>query len=472
MKKQQKKRYSDSFKIVKIILIIYLVFPVFTLAGQDTWEASSRKAFIKSVLEGSVFNTDSPPTGLAEGKIATYDPMLVTITASVKSRLPGRDDSQWTEVELPPSLTDPDSSLICPNPFKALIRHTTTSNPYTFVILPGAYSWGISFNNQTIAALDKKFDNPTIIIFTGYLSPVFLEGTCKEIPWNGAAIAKDFYLRLRVYLSEIKAQPEYTGVIGFSGGGGLAIGILGTDAQSSKINNGENCFGLGGAVFSPTLHGRTIFENLDTSIKGIAHSRVLTTVGPEWAEASHVWFLAKAMIANDWGLDWRDVINLYESGVQNFWERSLNEFTYVDLKDTLTAVGFDIDQIKGEFGYYNTYINTGLRNTLKGIPSRMMTKAFLDKSYDTLQDANSFLDSVDRPLLIYFSQDDPILSSYDASGQPQAITEILEQAEKNPNITVFNPRYGAHIGAFLDPVFDDLIHSVFIKGENSPSYLH
>ena len=302
------------------------------------------------------------------------------------------------------------------------------------------------------------------------MSPGFLEGTCQEIPWDGSTIAKDFYSRLRVYLSEIQAQPEYTGVIGFSGGGGLAIGILGTDAQFSKSNQGQRFFGLGGAVFSPTLHGRTIFENLDASIKDIDHSRVLTTVGAEWKEVSHIWFLAKALAVNDWGLDWRDVIDLYEGDVQNFWERSLNEFTHVDLKDTLTAVGFDIDKVEDEFGYYNAYIKTGLgRNVLNGRPS-LMTKEFLDKAYDKLQDPNPFLDSIDRPLLIYFSQDDPILSSYDSSGQPQAITEILERAEKNPNIMVFNPKYGAHIGVFLDPVFDDLIYNTFIQ-HSAPTQL-
>ena len=336
----------------KIVFILVLIVPVFGLAdSQDTWKANNRRALIKAALKESVFNTDSAPKNLAEGGITDYDPMLVTITASVKSRLPSRGDSQWTQIDLPPS--DPASSRICPNPFKAFIKHTTTSSPYTFVILPGAYSLGKSFNNQTIVALDKRFDNPTIIFFTGYLSPGFLEGTCQEIPWDGSTIAKDFYLRLRVYLSEIQAQPEYTGIIGFSGGGGLAIGILGTDAQSSQLNNGQRFFGLGGAVFSPTLHGRTIFENLDMSVKDIDHSRALTTVGFEWEEAGHIWFLAQAMIANDLGLDWRDVIDLYKGDIQNFWERSLNEFTQVDLKDTLTAVGFDIDKVEGEFGYRN-----------------------------------------------------------------------------------------------------------------------
>ena len=135
---------------MKTIFILVLLLPIFGLAGsQDTEEINNRRALITATLKESVFNTDSAPAGLAEGKITTYDPMLVTITASVKSRLPSRDDSQWTEIELPPS--DPFSSHICPNPFKAFIKHTTTSSPYTFVILPGAYSLGKSFNNQTIA---------------------------------------------------------------------------------------------------------------------------------------------------------------------------------------------------------------------------------------------------------------------------------------------------------------------------------
>lgn len=92
--------------------------------------------------------------------------------------------------------------------------------------MPGAYaSWKSgSFNNQTIAALEKYFNDPMIILFSGYLSPVFLEGTCNQIPWDATSIAHDFYIRLRDYLETISAKPKYTGIIGFSGGG-LATSI-------------------------------------------------------------------------------------------------------------------------------------------------------------------------------------------------------------------------------------------------------
>lgn len=242
----------------------------------------------------------------------------------------------------------------------------------------------------------------------------------------------------------------------------MATSILSFDAQNASIL-GKRSFGLGGAVFSPTLHGRITFDNLDASVKDIDHSRVLTTVGADWGEMSHMWFLITASLRNDFGPDWKDVIDLYEGDPQNFMERSFNEFTFVDLADTLKAVEFSINQVKGKFGYYNAYINTGLRLYVQRqmVPQEELTREYLDRTYDRLQDIRVFFKDIDRPLLVYFSQDDPILSSYKADGQPEALIEILKQAEKNPNITVFNPKYGAHIGALLDPVFGDLIHSVF-----------
>lgn len=216
-----------------------------------TKEMRDRRSFVENVLEKSVFSTETAPESLAEGEITTYDPMLVTVVASVKSRLPARDTSRWIQVKLPPS--DAVRNRICPHPFKVFARHSNTNNPYTFVILPGAYSeWETgSFHNQTVAAVDKYFNDPTVISFSGYLSSDFLEGACVQVPWDKRIIAKDLYSRLGIYLNKIQAKSEHTGIIGFSGGGGLSIHILGVDAQSSRLHNGQRFFGLGGAVFSP-----------------------------------------------------------------------------------------------------------------------------------------------------------------------------------------------------------------------------
>ena len=167
----------------------------------------------------------------------------------------------------------------------------------------------------------------------------------------------------------------------------------------------------------------------------------------------------------------------YESDPKTFLERSFNEFTVVDLEDTLEAVGFDSRDVRGYLNYYNVYINTGhgvdlmeeCRELEAADPVDFVFHICfnntgsdnLEDSYDDATDIKPFLAKIDRPFLIYFSQDDPILSSYDNSGQPEVITEILEDAKNNPNVIVFNPRYGGHIGVFLDPVFEELLMTFF-----------
>ena len=205
---------------------------------------------VRNVLEKSIFDKNQPPESMLEGQITHYQPLSLAIVSSLYSRLPERDDDLYAQVDLPPL----ENSDICPNPIKAFVKLSKQDNPHTFVILPGAYAtWKRgSFNNQTIAILDKHFNDPNIISFAGYLSPPFLKGVCNKIPWDSVSIAKDLYSRLSIYLNEIKADPSSTGLIGFSGGGGLAAIMLSEDSHSERL------FGLGGAVFSPTLHGRTI----------------------------------------------------------------------------------------------------------------------------------------------------------------------------------------------------------------------
>ena len=486
------KKMKNSF-LTQITCLLLLTFTFQTLAGNQKLvehdSYSKQQANVLEVLQKSVFGKDTPPQSLANGQVTTYDPMYLAIVSSMYSRLPERDDSQYNQVNLPP-ISDSNYrkvmkySDVCPNPIKAFVKLSKQKNPHTFVLLPGAYAtWKRgSFNNQTISALEAHFNDPNIISFAGYLSPAFLEGVCDEIPWDALSIARDLYSRLRVYLNTINSNPLKTGVIGFSGGGGLAIELLATDSQTQRNKRNtlhaeleaqtkENrLFGLGGAVFSPTLHGRVIFHNLDTAVSEIEHTKALTTIG-----LKNIVFMALAH--RDLKMNWEDIIDYYEYDPQDFLERAFNEFTHVDLADTLKAVGVDPSKINGELSYYNAYVNTGFREDVRlafqgeieayqgptNLVEMVLPEGELDSLYDKETNIKPALASIDSPLTIYFSQDDPVLSSYNAGGQPQAITEILQSAGKNPAITVFNPKYGGHIGVFLDPIFEDLIQAVFTR---------
>ncbi len=448
---------------------------------------------VNVVLNDSIFGKDQPPESMLEGKITFYDPVPLMLVSSVYSRSPGRDDSQYTQVNLPPL----ENSDICPNPMKAFVKRSKRENPYTFVILPGAYAtWKRgSFNNQTMSVLDKHFNDPNIIAFAGYLSPLFLKGVCEKIAWDSISIARDIYSRLGIYLSEIQANPATTGLIGYSGGAGLTLIMLSEDASASQNQEEKRLFGLGGISFSPTLHGRTIFHNLDTAVSSIDHPYALT----DWTN----WGNLAVSGTQFWESSWKQLADSHEDDPEALWERTFNEFSVVDLEDILKAVSFDIDTVSIHWGkkfpkrhpklaffgfdlstklsYMDVFINTGFRLDLinecldKHIPlhspfdgltlgvcqSRIKNPNNLETSYDNRTDLKPHLTAIDRPALIYFSQDDPVLSSYDASGQPPVITEILEEAGNNPNITVFNPKYGGHIGIFLDPIFEELIKTFF-----------
>ncbi len=449
--------------------------------------AVARRNRITKVLDKSVFNTDSKPKDLLEGDIPVYDPVLTSVVSSLRSRLPERNDAAWEEIKLPhPHLqtTFFQNNDICPHPFKAFLKRSNTDSPYTFVIMPGAYAtWKRgSFNNQTTAVLEKRFNNPTIISFAGYLSSDFLKDACNGVPRDKVIMAYGFYLRLGHYLKSTHADPEYTGLIGFSGGGSLAVGILGLDAYHAKSGKNiligtedeghsfkipeQRVFGLGGAVFGPLLHTRHSFENLDNSVANIEHFRTLTTITFDWRELSHLYFLLSALFLNDFGLDWRDAIDYYTQDPQNFLERFFNE-SALSLKQTLSAVGEEATtESRVKPGYYNIYVE----NSLADEPYK--TKEEKDHFYDNMTDMNMFFEQIDRPLLVSFAQDDPLVASYNGGAQPEVLTNILKSAGRNLHITVFNPKYGGHTGLLLDPVFEDLITAVFQKEDKTPLFQH
>ena len=75
----------------------------------------------------------------------------------------------------------------------------------------------------------------------------------------------------------------------------------------------------------------------------------------------------------------------------------------------------------------------------------------LDERFDAATDLGPRFAEIDRPLLVYASQDDPILP------ETPEVKALLEGASRNPSITVLNPRYGGHTGALLDPLFRSLL---------------
>ena len=442
------------------VALIWLISSACTPASKHQREHQRR---VLKILDQSVFNKSSPPASLENGQLTSYDPMMISVAASLRSEQPSINAGEYKEVALPPA---PNSPSICSGPISAFVRKT--DSPYTFVILPGTHgNWrsaGGSFYNQTINSLDKNFDDPNIIAFHGYLSPDFLEGSHCNIPWDTVNIGLDFYLRTSAYLESIQADPLRTGLIGYSGGGGLTLLMLAYDSADHDFSD-KKYFGLGGIAFSPTLDGRVTFNNLDTGYKVSVekyHDNTLSSV-----DLKNIPFFLRAI--RDFTLDWKDIVESYEKNPEDFRARAFNYFTINNLTSSMEAVGFDENNINGSLSHYNFYINTGFRQDItEELGREIGSLKTLNRLYDEKSNAVPFLDQIEAPFLIYFSKDDPVLSSYDDSGQPRVITRILNRANSNSNIIVFNPKYGAHIGVFFDPIFPELLHIFFVRDEQEP----
>ncbi len=406
-------------KSLFFVTLLTIFGPVLLLANDENSPSANLTEKISPILNRSAFLGPNPPTELAEGRLKVYQPVVVSVVASLKSRQPERDLESWTETKRP-AVT---AQSICPNPISAFVKKSKTGSPYTFVVFPGSYAtWKRgSFTSQTSDVLDQKFDDANIIAFPGYLSPAFLEGACSQIPWDGIGMAKDFFARINVQLKQMNAQASKTGLIGFSGGGFLAIAMLGHDAE--LVNSGQDrTFGLGAMAFSPILHARTAFHNLDSQF---AKSSIDPKLGLTTTDMSNLWYMLRHLGPPKWN----QISDLYANNPQEFIDRSFNEFTIEDLHDTVEAVG--VGDLDGELTYENVYVQNGFAK------SHNLTHAdqkSVDALFDHETDVRPLIQKISAPLLIYFSQDDPVLSHADSSEkQPPVITGILNSARENKN---------------------------------------
>src|SRR4051812_47253510 len=96
----------------------------------QTWAAP-----VDDILNKSSF-LQKPKTMLG-GVVDQYDPILISLVASLKSREPARIESQWEDLELSPQK---DYQGACPGVMKAKMLRSRSGSPMTFVIMPGSYA--------------------------------------------------------------------------------------------------------------------------------------------------------------------------------------------------------------------------------------------------------------------------------------------------------------------------------------------
>lgn len=471
----------------------------------------NKRDLIVSVLEESVFNYSLPvltsqSLQILMGVSTYYDPVLFSVMPAITSKRPDKNEERWMQVELPPN----QYSIACPNDIKAWFRKSNSNSSYTYIIMPGAYTpWGRgSYINQISDILERHFQDPNIIAFSGFNHPEFLAGSCTSIPWDRPIKAKDIYLRLVEFLEDIAADPEHTGLIGVSLGASFSFMMMGYDAERSRREDTDIVFGLGGFAISPPLHAMTTYLNLDGKYRN-------TEIDPsDSLTAYNFWnFIPKAFGYVWYGFldEATDIVSYFESDRKQFINRTYNEFTVVNLKNLLLSIEPDRDIDLGEISYYTAFVEEGfekkmnshpdrLRNLLKSIDpkapdivglseggwqlSDQNNYFFCDKPtnciiqfcetegssclfsiqnlHNKAVDIKSFLTYLDRPFFLFLSKDDPILHSQDEQGHPPSvITDILNSASDNENTIVFHPKYGGHTGLLLDPIFENLVVTFF-----------
>ncbi len=388
---------------------------------------------LDEVLARSLFVSETPPDFRLNDAVIAYDPILVSVVASLRSRSPAKVKT-WETVSLPAL----DRTAPCAGPITAFVRKSRTGDPRTFVLLPGSFASASrgSFTNQTAAALDQAFGDPTLMTFAGYMSTEFLKGACFKIPWDGIGIGRDLFARLNVWFKENESVGAKRGLVGYSGGGLLTLAMLAADA--AKVKQGSaRVFPVGGMVFSPVLHGRKAFAILDSRHRQstIAKDLTLTTM-----DYKNVFAISKNLGTPAW---WQ-IPGLYQKNPREFIDRAYNEFTVSDLSATLRAVGASAPRAFESF--YEAHVLEGFANENPG-PSES-----IDARYDAATDVGALFNQIDAPLFLYSSQDDPVLGD---------VPEVLAQAYANSNVKVFNPKFGAHTGSLLDSIFNELIAKFF-----------
>ena len=436
-----------AFKMSYLFLALALVSP-----------GAVKATNVESVLEQSIYNSDKAPTDFDDFKLLQYDPLVLSVTATVRSRASKikpievktkrgrRFVKVWEDILLSPQ----SKQSICSGDLKAYFKASSTKSPYTFVILPGSYTTHKSgaFINQTSDVLIQNFNDPNILAFSGYLSSDFIGDACKKIPWDSVAIANDLHQRIEAFFERHNLNKESSGIVGFSGGGFLTSIILSADGAPNR----QPIFGLGGLSFSPILIPVVAFDILDSEYKSssIRQDKAISSLNFNNIRS----FLKYGTPPET------DFSRMQLEDPTEFRNRFYNEFTHVSLRQTIDAVGISIDTSDNELSYENFYIYNGFKTDNPKIETSFLKEKFIQ---DT--DITHELEHIKAPHLIYFSQDDPILAAKIGEPQDSRIDELLETASQNPNITVFNPKYGAHVGALVDPIFEELVTEFFNQSE-------
>ncbi len=395
----------------------------------------------------------------------TYSPSIATISAGIESRLYDRGGpASWQRASLAwPGGGGPLGLPYYTRPVPAHVRWGSAGQKRVFLIFGSSYStWKRgTWTNKTVELLRKEYHEPHLVVFAGFLTPEFLALRARHPALTTRESAQDLYLRLQEAVADWKKSGRIPadariGLIGFSGGANLVISLLAQDAR----HGGPPLFDQGGMAFSPVLDLPTSYGVLDGAkalldAKHFPPGRALTKpIFPDFVVAYLQGFrtstpkaflqLTAAEAPDSLSARRRDVIG-----------RFYREFQAVDLVTTSEAIypealsfreAARAARAEGRLSYDEYYHQIVFRG--------LHPKDNLEAAAYSLRDELAVIGR--SPLYLVSPQDDPVLSKIDfelsgltAEG-PARNKTVLAFAQNQPNVRVFNPKQGAHMGYFLD----------------------
>lgn len=187
-----------------------------------------------------------------------------------------------------------------------------------------------------------------LVVFDGFMSPVFLQTSCRSLPLNISFLVQDLYSRLENLfdsLGLLKQGAGEIGLVGFSGGGRVALELMILDGQSSVP-----LYKLGAFIASPILNQRLTFDLLDDAFA--PDTGGLTTMPYALSVAYH---MVPSILRGVWGVLPEHIYALYKKNPPNFRQRVWNEFITVDLKDALAVVGISHGDLSDSLSWRSAY---------------------------------------------------------------------------------------------------------------------
>lgn len=403
-----------------------------------------------------------------------YSPSLLTIAAGIESRNYDRGDSStWQRESL--SWKSIFESYYT-RPVSIYVHRGSASEKRIFLLLGSSYStWQRgTWTNKVINLLRREFGDPHIIAMPGFLTPEVLESRPRRPMMTVREPALDLYARLRDWISEEERKgliPKdfQMGILGFSGGGSLAIALLAEDQRQFDLRGGQRrrLFDRGAIALSPVLDAPTSFGALDRANaildqEGFPAGRALTKpIFPDFLLA-----LLRGFSASNPKPYLR--LTAKKSSVHSAARRHeligrfYREFQVVDLATVAAAPWEESAEVRREVKKVEKRGPLNYGNFFTKVARSEGDEDSLERTLSQIKGA---------PLYIVFPQDDPVLSRVDPEiagrkvvGMPKPLNQLIARARTKENIRVFTPPRGAHLGYFLDMDYMQEILTRFFAG--------